>query len=139
MADSAGNVIAGTVRSVNGVSADTAGNVAISISGGTVSQKANVASFTIAANSTVTKTVSNLTVNKPVYIVVAGTHSNVAGHFWVSSGTSMNATNGEYPTYFYNAISTWVCVIPTSTSIVLSFSPPSSSNKATSAKFMAYQ
>ena len=106
---------------------------------GTVSQKANVASFTIAAGTTVTKTVSSLTANKPVYIVVTGTNSSVAGYFWISSGTAMNATDAFYPTYINNTSSTWVCVIPTSTSIVLSFSPPSSVNKATSAKFKAYQ
>lgn len=81
------------VRSVNGTNADASGNVAITISSNTVSQKHN----STITSTTATKTVTGLTANKPVFISLNYLTSKSGGSWaecWVTSGLANNQATG---------------------------------------------
>lgn len=116
------------VRSVNGLNADASGNVAITVSDGTVSTKVST-SLTISGRTAKTYTVTGLTANKPVFIGVKRTDT-VTGYvyFWVSSGTGVETSTNNNTLYgqednitIDNERAYWFPVVPTGTSIVFSY------------------
>lgn len=127
-----GEVSVGTVRSVNGVSADASGNVTISTS--VVSEKLNT-SFSLTPLTPATKTVSNLTPYKPVYVAFTG------GQYGCSAGVQTGAVFASSTTSFsgnYNA-SNWLVFIPTGTSVVILFKTGGDNDKTYTIKTIVYQ
>lgn len=96
----------------------------ISSYSGTVTQKHY--SSDIVPNNT--KTISGLTVGKPVFICLRGTGGSHGIGFCVTSGTDMNYTKASfgvsYPVFKDGAF--WASVIPTATSISITFDGGSS-------------
>lgn len=115
------NRVKNAVSSVNGISADASGNVAISV--GTVSQK-HGSTFTVADSGT-TKTITGLTANKPVFIGFKNNSTMISVAMMITSGCATN--NGSKSVHTGNSTSQkqvdFFAVVPTGTSLVIAMHP----------------
>ena len=110
------------VKSVNGTTADTAGDVSL-----VVTQVGSFTGTSGKSGSPVTKTITGLTKYKPLYIMVRQNSSKTSGVYChITSGISVvDAKSSNLMATQYSSI--WMAVIPISTSVVLNFSSSSSS------------
>ena len=120
-ADSNGNVSLGSlVKSVNGLAADASGNVTISVGG--VEQKFNQTSSSVAVDGTTSVTITGLTVNKPLFLHGKGNTRNATFGGVVTSGAVLvGATPSHY--FLHMALNETISgtIIPTATSVSLMF------------------
>ena len=95
---------------------------------------------TFDVNTKITKTISGLTQNKPVYLVWKNNSTSKYVSATITSGTALVTNDGSYVSAFGTAAKSSVqfkVVIPTSTSIVVCFAPSESGTISTS--LIAYQ
>ena len=120
--------VTGLVTSVNGSTADASGNVTLSVNDGTVTQKYYNAKLTAYASGN-TVTVSNLTPNKPVYILVKALSSSGGTCYppVVTSGAVLNAEDKSY-TLSKGAMD-YCCTIASATSLSMQFKSNSTSSE----------
>jgi len=130
------------VKSVNGTLVDSTGNVALSISTGVLTNKLNV-NMGASNSSKSTVTVTSLTPYKPVLLVLYyPAHSNYSYSAYISNITNVIGSGGIFntSTMTSSAIKAHtIVVLPTATSIAVTFGLGANNPVSVTATIYAYQ